>query len=199
MDGFFPSSSSGHWKVGDIVFAEYFDKQYYEAVVEEMGAIMIHVRFIGNGSCIMISEEQIKERPPLHPDFKEDFDQETGQLWYHNTKTGESTRNRPIAQGGDIIGGDDLGEVERRAFEHTKKMIQEENVNMREALKTDNSMPPDLDVESNKSQQPQQMEVTSAWVPEGGILGRAWTRSRGRRPFRLPIPGVPCGCGQPGC
>ena len=203
MDEFLPSSSSGRWKVGDIVFAEYFDKQYYDAVVEEMGAIMIHVRFIGNGDCIMISEDQIKERPPLHPDFKEDFDQKTGHLLYYNTKTGESTRNRPIAQDGNIIGGDELDEVERRAIEHTKKRIQEENMNRREALKAENSMPPNLDVKSNidqkKSQQPQQMEITSAWVPEGGILGRVWTRNRGRSSFRIPLPGVPCGCGQPGC
>ena len=199
----FPSSSSTRWKVGDIVLAEYTDKQYYDAVVEEMGCAMIHVRFVGYGDRFMVSEYQIKERPPLHPDFKEKLEEKTGHLYYYNEKTGESTWTRPVKQEGNNKEEDKMGEIDRRAFEHARKMMRERNLQRMEAFSSDDVGLFFSDTKNHsdqfKSQHPQQMEVTSAWVPNDEAPGMRWTKGRNRSSFRMPLPGGPCGCGKPGC
>ena len=202
----FPSSSSfptfpqlsSRWKVGDVVLAQYSDKQYYDAVVEQLGAAMIHVRFLGYGDRVMVCDQQIKERPPLHPDFNEYVDVKTGHTYYMNTKTGESSWSRPTEE----IDGGEMDELERSAFEQTKKMMRERSRRRQEALWDENS---GLFYDSQPQKQPQTpIEVASAWVPESEttIPGTGWGNSRvarGAYRYRIPLPGGPCGCGKMGC
>ena len=182
------------WRVGDEVLAEYNINEYHDAVVEKLGAAMIFVRFVANGHHIMVNENQIREKTPLHPDFEAGVEPNSGDLYYRNVKTGVRLSTRPGNEVKNRTGNEEANELEQ----HMEKMTLEPGLKGTESFTQDSSSS-EVRSDQYEAAQPQQ-EVTSAWMPGSiSIPGLGWGRYRGS--FRLPLPGMglPCGCGRPGC